>query len=1086
MNMNFKKYFFLFFGFIITSFGIYGQVKSPNNINGLQLWLRADSGVTTSGGFVQTWNDVSGNGYNCRQDTANYQPQFVSNAINGQPAIQFNGTHNVLWGTSISNIDSTSITILVFANGLPQSHLITGFFEINSYANGFSFGRHLISGYEYLALYNKGANIGTPDHTLPNTGFNYTILGGIKIFGSNSTLYLNGVQQGLTAKSGNPSTSAAQNSYFTNGNYKIGYFQGFDYLNGNIAEVIIFNRALPQLERQSVENYLRLKYIPSTYRPPLSLGNDTTQTYSLAPITIAVPYQSYYQSYLWNTGATASSIAANVSGAYSVIVTDERGYIYVDTINVTKPKVTLHDTISCGNAIVLDSKLSGAYLYNWSTGATTQSIIATLPGNYSVTVTDTNNFNVSSNSASITIDNFSSTASLGNDTAFCAGNELYLKKGYVTSNTYVWSNGSTNDSLPVFSSGQYWVTATNINGCVKKDTINVSVSGVAPTASFLFDTVCFGNANHFKDLSSPLPSINSIAARHWDFGDMITLDTTATSFTHTFADTGVYSVKLTITTNVGCSAEKTKQIHVYPYPVISYSVTNLCENAVVSFKSTASTFSYPIANWNWNFGDPSSGINNISSLQNTTHNFSVYGSYNVQLIAKNAYGCSDIVKNNLFINPSPSINFGYSLACVNNVVQFTDLTPASPLFNVQSYYWDFNDLVTSSLQNPIHAFSNSTTYNVKHIISADNGCVDSLTIALFVHPKPMPAFTYSNACVNNTTVFSDNSSITTGSINNWKWNFGDNGSSAIQNPKHNYSDTLSARVKLVSTSNIGCKDSLTQTVYIRPSPTADFSVNPPYGSPPLLVSFINNSSGASYYFWNIGSTTSTNTSPQYTFTSIGNYSVTLTASTNSGCVSTQSKTVDITAQKIDVAIQNLSAGIQNNYLTISAQFLNNSSMDITSLDLNIQVDGVAQIKQSWTGLLVKGGLLAYTIPSSIYIDNAEHFVCVSVENPNGLQDEVPENDESCKAINETTFQVLSVYPNPTFDKLTIPIFIPETNSLSIILYDLLGQKKQDVYSGNINKGLQLQTVDFTGIAKGIYLLKFEYGGTVIVKKFIKD
>ena len=60
------------------------------------LWLKADSGVTTSGSNVTTWADQSGSGNNVTPDQTSDGPVVLSNIINGLPVIRFNGSTNNL------------------------------------------------------------------------------------------------------------------------------------------------------------------------------------------------------------------------------------------------------------------------------------------------------------------------------------------------------------------------------------------------------------------------------------------------------------------------------------------------------------------------------------------------------------------------------------------------------------------------------------------------------------------------------------------------------------------------------------------------------------------------------------------------------------------------------------------------------------------------------------------------------------------------------------------------------------------------------------------------------------------------------
>ncbi len=1059
-----KKIRVVFAYLLISNYTIYSQADLPRTISGLKLWLSADTGITySSGSNVAQWADRSGNNNNAVQSNSNIQPSIVSNlqGLNNKPVLKF--------GKNGASSDQTYLTIPSVS---VASHSLTAFLVYKTIAN--------IGIVEFLlGDTQKGLGIGGASYpnirifSTPNVliGYPATLNFEYDTF-KNDTIY----QNGILANTGGNSIG---NFSFTTIGTRPDATNLFSYCY--LAELIIYENNLPDTIRQNVENYLRSKYAP-----PVNLGADININNNFCNVILDA--KSGYSSYLWSTGENTQTISVNKTGQYWVQTTNLFNIISRDTIHVSYPDGSYkgNNYLCLGGTKIWNTFLpKSRYTFKWQDNSTDSLFTITTPGTYSVTVTD-NSACSTSYSLAVSLDNYPVTASLGNDTSMCSGNLIYLKNGAATTASYLWSNGTTNDSLPIYSSGQYSVTATDIYGCIKKDTIRVLIAGVAPTANFSFDTVCFGKPTHFVDLSSPQPSVDSIVTRFWDFGDLNILDTSATAFTHTFADTGAFMVKLTITTDSGCSAEKTRIIHVYPYPVVTYMSTNLCANGITQFAGTASTFNYPIANWIWNFGDPSSGTNNTSTSPNTSHSFGGYRSYSVQLIGKSNTGCADTSTNSLSILAAPAGNFGYSLPCVNNVIQFTDLTPITPLFNIQNYYWNFGDLVTSALPNPIHAFSNNQTYTIKYIVTASNGCADSMIVPLNIHPTPVTGYSYNNACANSPTNYTDTSKIATGSISKRNWSFGDNTFSTIQNPSHTYADSISARVKLVTTSDFGCKDSLTKTVYIRPSPIASFSISPSYGSPPLISNFINGSSGATNYLWKVADTTFTSSNPQYTFTNVGNYPIQLTASTNFGCVSTQSNTITVSPEHVDVAIQNLSTFIQNNYLIISAQFLNYSSMDITSMDILIEVSGIAAIKQKWTGLLVKNGLLLDTISSSIYTTNENHFVCVTLENPNGLQDEVPQNNNTCKAVNESAFQLLSLYPNPTHNTLTIPMVIPQSNMLNITLYNILGQRIQQIYATTINKGLQLITVDTGNLASGVYSLQFEYAGQVIVKKFMKD
>src|SRR5438128_2330986 len=74
----------------------------------LQLWLKADAGVTAgAGGKVTAWQDQSGKGNNASQTVADTSPLLVNNAINGKPVLRFDGVDDFL---EVADSDSVSIT----------------------------------------------------------------------------------------------------------------------------------------------------------------------------------------------------------------------------------------------------------------------------------------------------------------------------------------------------------------------------------------------------------------------------------------------------------------------------------------------------------------------------------------------------------------------------------------------------------------------------------------------------------------------------------------------------------------------------------------------------------------------------------------------------------------------------------------------------------------------------------------------------------------------------------------------------------------------------------------------------------------
>ena len=120
--------------------------------------------------------------------------------------------------------------------------------------------------------------------------------------------------------------------------------------------------------------------------PSLNLGANISTCSSQTTITAPGAYGSY----LWSNGATSASITVNSSGNYSLTVTDTNGCTASDNISVnvnSAPSVNLGADIMAETPVTLDAG-SGFSSYQWSTGATSQTITVSSSGTYSVTVTN--------------------------------------------------------------------------------------------------------------------------------------------------------------------------------------------------------------------------------------------------------------------------------------------------------------------------------------------------------------------------------------------------------------------------------------------------------------------------------------------------------------------------------------------------------------------------------------------------------------------------------------------------------------------------------------------------------------------------
>lgn len=211
-------------------------------------------------------------------------------------------------------------------------------------------------------------------------------------------------------------------------------------------------------------------FIKVENEPIAFLGDDTLLCES---DSVTICAQSLYGDYfIWQDSSNDSCLSVSHEGIYFISAINSCGTAS-DTIlftQVSLPEISLPtDTIICDqNPIIIDASVPGNASYIWSNGSSNSFTEIALPGEYSVSVTDSNGCK-SCDTVSITELN-SPYSDIIDTYTICAGTELTLN-AFNYGSTYVWQDGSTDAQFSVIDSGLYYVTVSNFCGTVSDSTI---------------------------------------------------------------------------------------------------------------------------------------------------------------------------------------------------------------------------------------------------------------------------------------------------------------------------------------------------------------------------------------------------------------------------------------------------------------------------------------------------------------------------------------------------------------------------------------------------------------------------------------
>ena len=392
-------------------------------------------------------------------------------------------------------------------------------------------------------------------------------------------------------------------------------------------------------------------------------------------------------------------------------------------------------------------------------------------------------------------------ANAGADMNICQGDSLVLGTGPGTGLGYKWmtiSNSiiSSNSQITVkpTSKTKYILEVTNITfGCTQRDTVEIGTT-TRPTADAGKDkTICPGNSVQIGATSQTGFSYS------WSSMPIGFTSTTANP-TDMPAQTTTYILEKSVTGS-GCNDLDTVIVTIAstPLPKIS-GIDNLCNGNVLNY-STANNSGN---NYKWKI---TGGI--INSGQNTNNvNFkwNITGTGILKVIETNVSGCRDSASFYVTINQNPKADFSISGTCITSISNFINLST-----NAQTYAWTFGDGTTSIAKDPAHTYPEAISYNVRLIAKNNLGCNDTMTRLLPIDPLPVANFTFI-AKSGNTIDFKNTSTVSSGTIIDWNWKFGDGDTILIENPSHKYASSSNAFVTLCVKSVAGCENCISKEV----------------------------------------------------------------------------------------------------------------------------------------------------------------------------------------------------------------------------------------------------------------------------------
>ncbi|KYH45864.1 hypothetical protein AZH51_09260 [Branchiibius sp. NY16-3462-2] len=310
-----------------------------------------------------------------------------------------------------------------------------------------------------------------------------------------------------------------------------------------------------------------------------------------------------------------------------------------------------------------------------------------------------------------------------------------------------------------------------------------------------------------------------------------------------------------------------------------------------------------VASYVWDFGDGSQPV--TTTTPTTSYTYTTGGTYTITLTVKDTSGMASTATTRSVTVTAPPPNVpptaAFTSSVTHNAVSFDGSGSSDTDGTVASYDWDFGDGSThATTAKPSHTYTTAGDYNVTLTVTDNQGATNSVTKSVTVggaNQAPTAAFT-SSVAGRVASFDGSGSSDTDGTVASYDWDFGDGSTHATTaKPDHTYTTAGDYNVTLTVTDNDGATGSITHSVtVVNKPPTAAFTSSVTHNAVSFDGSGSSDTDGTvASYDWDFGdgSTHATTAKPSHTYTTAGDYNVTLTVTDNDGGTDTVTKSVTV-------------------------------------------------------------------------------------------------------------------------------------------------------------------------------------------------